>query len=94
MRAGDERAADAELHADALDREEVLLRERLGRRHQRALAAGLDRPQERVERDDRLARADVALQQPLHRRVRARSASISAIACSWGSVSANGSAAR
>ena len=67
-RAGDERAADAELHAEALDREEVLLGERLGRRHQRALAAGLDRPQERVERDDRLAGADVALEQALHRR--------------------------
>ena len=47
--------------------EEVLLGERLGRRHQRALAAVLDRAQQRVERDDRLARADVALQQPLHR---------------------------
>ncbi len=67
-RAGDERAADAELHADPLDREEVLLGERLGRRHQRALAARLDRAQERVERDDRLARADVALEQALHRR--------------------------
>ena len=67
-RAGEERAADAELHADPLDREEVLLGERLGRRHQRALPPGLDRAQERVERDDRLARADVALEQPLHRR--------------------------
>ena len=67
-RAGDERAADAELHADALDREEVLLGERLGRRHQRALASRLDRAQERVERDHRLAGADVALEQPLHRR--------------------------
>ena len=51
-----------------LDREEVLLGERLGRRHQRALAARLDRAQERVERDDRLAGADVALEQALHRR--------------------------
>ena len=67
-RAGDERAADAELHAEALDREEVLLGERLGRRHQRALPSRLDRPQQRVERDHRLARADVALEQALHRR--------------------------
>ena len=66
-RAGHERAGDAELRADALDREEVLLGERLGRCHQRALTAGLDRAQERVERDDGLAGADVALEQPLHR---------------------------
>ena len=59
---------DAELAAELLDREEVLLGERLGRRHQRALVAALDRAQERVERDDRLAGADVALEQPLHRR--------------------------
>ncbi len=67
-RAGDEGAADAELHADPLDREEVLLRERLGRGHQRALAAGLDRAQQRVQRHDGLARADVPLEQALHRR--------------------------
>ena len=66
-RAREQRARDAELGADALDREEVLLGERLGRRHQRALAAVLDRAQDRVERDDRLAGADVALQEPLHR---------------------------
>ena len=47
----------------------MLLGERLGRRHQRPLATGLDRAQERVERDRRLSRADVALEQPLHRRV-------------------------
>ena len=45
----------------------MLLREGLGRRHERSLAAGLDRPQERVERDDGLPRADVALEEPLHR---------------------------
>ena len=60
-------AGDAELEAEVGDGEEVLLGERLRRRHQRALAAVLDRAQERVERDDRLARADVALQQALHR---------------------------
>ena len=37
-RPGDERAADVGLGADALDREEVLLRQRLGRRHQRPAA--------------------------------------------------------
>ena len=45
---------------------EVLLGQRLGRRHQRGLHPLLDRAQQRVERDDGLARADVALQQPLH----------------------------
>ena len=94
-RAGHERAADAELGADALDRQEVLLGERLGRRHQRALAPDLDRPQERVERDDRLAGAHVALEQPLHRRrpreVARRSPRSPA---SWCSVSSNGSTAR
>ena len=66
-RAGHERAGDAELRTDPFDREEVLLGERLRRRHQRALTACLDRAQERVQRDDGLARADVALEQPLHR---------------------------
>jgi hypothetical protein len=62
-----QRDADAQLGADRLDGEEVLLGERLRRRHQRALSPGLDRTQERVQRDDRLARADVALQEALHR---------------------------
>jgi hypothetical protein len=59
---------DVELGADPLDRQEVLLGERLGRRHQRALPAGLDRTQQRVERHDRLPGADVALEQPRHGR--------------------------
>ena len=46
---------------------EVLLGERLGRRHQRALAARLDGAEQRVQRHDRLPRADVALEQALHR---------------------------
>ena len=45
----------------------VLLGEDLGRRHQRDLPAGLDRLQRGQRRDDRLAAADVALQQALHR---------------------------
>ena len=40
----------------------------LGRRHQRALPPGLDGAQQRVDGDRGLAGADVALQQPLHRR--------------------------
>ena len=50
-----------------LDRGEVLLGERLGGRHQRALIAVLDRAQQRVERDHRLARAHLSHQQSLHR---------------------------
>ena len=50
-----------------LKRREVLLGERLGRRHQRGLVAVLDGPQHRGERDDRLAGADLAHQEPLHR---------------------------
>ena len=61
----------------------MLLGERLGRRHQRALEAVLDRAQHRVQRDDGLARADLAHQQPLHRRARGevarRSPSIAAL---------------
>src|SRR5262252_9964244 len=56
----------AELCAERLDREEVLLRERLRRCHQRALAVLLRRAQERMERDDSLAGADVSLKEPLH----------------------------
>ena len=68
QRAREERDADAELRADPLDREEVLLGEHLRRGHHRPLPVGLDGPQQGVQCDDRLARADVALQQPLHRR--------------------------
>ena len=45
----------------------VLLCEHLGRRHQRALVAALDRGEQCGDRDDGLAGADVALQQPVHR---------------------------
>ena len=45
----------------------VLLGERLGRRHQRRLAARFDGAQHRVHRDRGLARADVADQQAPHR---------------------------
>ncbi len=44
----------------------VLACQDLGRRHQRGLAAGLDDGGGGEQRDDGLARADVALQQPQH----------------------------
>ena len=50
-----------------LARSQVMLRrEDLGRRHQRRLVAVLNRDQHRLHRDDRLAGADIALQQPAH----------------------------
>ena len=67
-RAGQQAAGDPELAAQLLDGQEVLLGERLGRGHQRALVAALDPTQERVQRDGRLPRPHVALEQPLHRR--------------------------
>ena len=45
----------------------VLLGEDFGRGHERHLATRLDRLQRRQRRDHRLAAADVALQEPLHR---------------------------
>ena len=65
--AGQEQAFHAKPATDLLEGEEVLLGKGLGGRHQRALIAGLDRAQKRVERDHGLARADVALEQALHR---------------------------
>ena len=46
----------------------MLFGERLGGRHQRGLSAMLDGAQHRLQRDDGLAAADLAHQQPLHRR--------------------------
>ncbi len=68
QRAREERDAEAEAPAELFDREEVLLGERLRRCHQRRLPPGLDGPQERVQRDDGLPRADVPLEEPVHRR--------------------------
>ena len=48
----------------------MLLGQGLGRRHQRRLVAGFERPQHRVDGDHGLARADLAHQQPLHRLAR------------------------
>src|SRR3954451_23986005 len=64
---GEERARHAELRADVVDGQEMLLCKRLSRRHQRSLTPRLDRAEQSVERDDRLPGADVALEQPLHR---------------------------
>ena len=44
----------------------VLLRQHFGGRHDRSLLAGFHRTQHRQQRHDRLARADIALQQPQH----------------------------
>ena len=78
-----------------VEREQVLLGQRLGGRHQRGLAAVLDRAQHRVQRHHGLAAADLPHQQPLHRPLarqvgvdRARSAA------AWSPVSSNGSELR
>ena len=95
-RAGVEPVSSAHRHRlgaeQPLDRREVLLGERLGRRHQRRLAAVLDGAQHRVQRHHRLAAADLAHQQPLHRRGVARGPRrSSAIARAGRRSSANGS---
>ena len=61
------RHADAERRTELVDRQEVLLGERLRRGHERSLVARLDGAQERVQGDDRLPGGHVSLQQPLHR---------------------------
>ena len=67
-RAGDELDAKARFLQQLSQAEEVLLGENLRRRHERHLQAVLHGDERRQQRDDRLARADVALQQPVHRR--------------------------
>jgi hypothetical protein len=67
MSAREQRARDAELLAEVGDRQEVLLGERLRRSHECALPPVLHGAEQRVERDDGLARPDVALEQALHR---------------------------
>ena len=44
QRARQQRDADSERAAELVEREEMLLGERLGRRHERALPSSLDRP--------------------------------------------------
>ena len=52
------------------ERAGVLLGQDLGRRHQSGLPAVLGGEQHREQRDDGFARADIALQQPVHARGR------------------------
>ena len=47
-----------------------------------------------VDRHDCLPRADVALEQPVHRHIAAMSAEISAMACCWPGVSSKGKSRR
>ena len=69
--------------------EKMLARQNLRRRHDGRLAAGLDHGRGGQQRDQRLARADIAMQQPQHAvGVRARSATMSATARSCDGVSA------
>ena len=67
QRARQQRDTDTERSAQLVDREEVLLGQRLGRRHQRALTPQLDRAEQRVQCDDGLPRPDLALEETLHR---------------------------
>ena len=62
-----EQATLGEVAEHRRDRALVLLGEHLGRREQRRLATGVDHLEHRAQRDHRLARADLALQQPVHR---------------------------
>jgi hypothetical protein len=58
--------AEPAASASGADRALVLADEELGRRHQRGLAPGLDDVGGGKQRDDRLARADIALEQAQH----------------------------
>ena len=64
---GQQRHAKARRLQQPRDVQEVLLGQNLGRRHERHLQAVLHRDERRQQRHDRLARADVALQQAVHR---------------------------
>ncbi len=68
-RAGEQRGLHQLAGHQRLQRGEVLLGERLGRRHQRRLRAGLDRAQHGVDGHHGLAGADLAHEQALHRPV-------------------------
>src|SRR5439155_20700372 len=67
QRARQEEAADAEPCAERLDGEEMLLGERLRRRHQRALMTAFHGAKQGVQGHDRLAGAHVPLEETLHR---------------------------
>ena len=65
--AGEQRDGVARGREEARQRPGVLLGEDLGGRHDRDLQPALERDERRQRRDQRLARAHVALQQPVHR---------------------------
>ncbi len=64
--AGQQREPQAARRREAAERRKMLARQNLGRRHQRRLPPGLDAGRHGEQRDQRLARADIALQQPQH----------------------------
>ena len=66
-RAGQQRAAQAELVEHGRERFGVLRRENFGRRHEGRLPAVLRRKSAQSRRNDRLARADIALHEAVHR---------------------------
>ena len=67
-RAGDELDAEPRFLQQLPQAEEVLLGENFGRRHERHLQAVLHGDEGHEQRHDRFAGADIALQQPVHRR--------------------------
>ena len=79
------------LGEQAADAQEVLVGQHLGRGHERALVTALDRRQHRPHRDHGLARADVALQEPVHRQRAGHVAQIWSSARRWAPSSSNGS---
>ena len=87
---GQQRDRNAELRADRVDGQEVLLGKCLGRRHQRPSLACLDGPQERVEGDAVFPEPTSPWRRRSIGRSPERSPSISPIALSWLGVSSNG----
>ena len=66
LAAREQRNAQASRRAEAADGLKMLARQQFGRRHQCRLRAGLDRRRHGEERHDRLAAADIALEQAQH----------------------------
>ena len=67
LRGAAEHPAAGQVAEQLGDRPVVLLGQHLGGREQRGLAARVDDPQHRPQRDQGLAGADLALEQPVHR---------------------------
>jgi len=87
------RAAPSKGSSQPINLAEVLLGEDFGRRHQRALAAGVDGDGGGQRGHYRLAGTDIALQQPVHRRVAAQALRDLLADAALGAVSWKGSAA-